>query len=234
MLKMAIVASIGLCIASVCQNSAVPTQGNTANASQALTPQQKERLRTMDQEQAAFRSGGFRAAAAVNGHFVASTETHTWMGYSLPQLVQASHLIVLGTADSNHCSITRDGQKIVTEYRIQVNQVYKGKASAGQTIIVALPGGKVEFEDGTTAELITPHFRKMENGRQYVLFLEERHPLGGEGYTLTGLQQGLFSFSPDGSTVVSHALPVDSIYKETNNEGAPLFLKILRELTASR
>jgi hypothetical protein len=34
-----------------------------------------------------------------------------------------------------------------------------------------LPGGRVQFEDGSDAETITPGFRKMQTGNTYVLFL---------------------------------------------------------------
>lgn len=192
-----------------------------------------ERAADRGREIEAMRSGGFRAAASVHGHFLATTDPDTRIMYTLPQLVEASTLVVIGTPERNHCGITPDGHTITTDYDFKIEQVFKGTVSVGDHIRVGLPGGRVQFEDGTVAEVRTPGFQKMVNGNRYVLFLEPRHPLHGEGYLPTGLRQGLLSFSADGNTMISHAAPGEAIFRTANNQPTPLFLKSLRDLTAN-
>ena len=44
--------------------------------------------------------------------------------------------------------------------------------SVGDTISVAISGGKIVFEDGTSADLRSGEFRLPESGERYVFFLQ--------------------------------------------------------------
>jgi hypothetical protein len=51
-------------------------------------------------------------------------------------------------------------------------------------VTVKVPGGKVIFPDGTSAEVRTPWFKWMENRHTYVLFLTAEGD--GTAYVTTG------------------------------------------------
>jgi hypothetical protein len=108
-----------------------------------------------------------------------------------------------------------------------MQEVIKGKVAQSSTITVNLPGGRVEFEDGTSAEIRTPGFRKMENGKTYVLFLRE-NKAEGDAFILVGGQQGLFEIPADGSGVNPHGLTVDDVVKQNKDKDVNSFLKEIR------
>jgi hypothetical protein len=96
----------------------------------------------------------------------------------------------------------------------------KGSLSTGDTVNVVVPGGKVVFEDGTSAELKTPDMEQMEGGKTYVLFLSPRKDAAG-GFGLTGLGQGLFELPRDKTGVRPQGHRSDVVQKhkgETEEE----------------
>jgi hypothetical protein len=95
--------------------------------------------------------------------------------------------------------MSADEKDIFISYTVSVEDVVKGRIRGGDTITVNLPGGKVHFPNNTTAEVQTVWFKKMLNGRKYILFLDQLADKAG--YLTTGGAQGVFEIPDDGSGV---------------------------------
>jgi len=63
-----------------------------------------------------------------------------------------------------------EGELISTDYEVVINENIKGGLTKGRTITVSLPGGSIEFDDGTSAEVRTPQFEHVNPGGDCVLF----------------------------------------------------------------
>lgn len=95
---------------------------------------------------------------------------------------------------------------------------------------MSLPGGKVRFADGSTAEIRTAWFKKMQNGKTYALFLS---PGSGSGFVTTGEAQGLFEIPTtegDQSVKTHSGIPRDSVGKYQGTD-VKTFLRELRQAT---
>ncbi|HYX71186.1 MAG TPA: hypothetical protein VE732_00325, partial [Nitrososphaera sp.] len=101
---------------------------------------------------------------------------------------------------------------ITTEYQINVNEVIKGNLLPDEKLNLSLPGGTVVFEDGTSAEIKTPGFEGLENGKTYVFFLSTKK---GAAYSFvaTGGVQGLFELPADKSGVKPKGHDSDLVQK---------------------
>jgi hypothetical protein len=87
----------------------------------------------------------------------------------------------------------------------------------------------VHFSDGTSAEVRTPWFKKMQEGTTYLLFLNQ--PALGQPFVTTGAAQGLFEIpTTQGSRVVKTHTGIlkDPIWKY-NGMDVKAFLKEVRQ-----
>jgi hypothetical protein len=178
----------------------------------------------------AARSGGLREAARIQGDYVATLNTSSWVKHDVQSLAKGSMAVVIGSALENVCNLSPDGRQITTDYKVRVEEVLKGNVQLGDVISVSLPGGRVLFEDGTSAEIVTPTFIKMENGKGYILFLSDRGSVT-ESFSVTGGSQGLFEILGDGSVkpLGNVSDPIARKYgRETEARG---FLKEARQMT---
>lgn len=179
---------------------------------------------------AALRREGLRGAAKIKGNYVQTFDPHPdWLSFDLEKLTQKSEAVVLGVAVKNRCDITPDGQLVMTEYDVVVQEVLKGNIRQGDSIKVALVGGKVMFEDGATAEIVTPGFKKMVNGKTYALYLS-LYPIRSPVYDLTAGPQGMLELLHDGSSVISQARETDPVKKQVKDKDKKTFLKEARRL----
>jgi hypothetical protein len=134
----------------------------------AETPQETTRMR---QREAASR-GGLQAAAAVTGVYVDSVGlASSALPASLSELVAVSHLVVTADIESNSCILTLDGHSIVTVMSMRVASTLKRDSSVQDSFTLVVPGGKVSFADGSTAELRPRGFAFPHPGVRYLLFL---------------------------------------------------------------
>jgi hypothetical protein len=180
----------------------------------------------------ALRRGGLREAAKLKGHYVGEFDPHwdfSQLGVEL--LTKNSALVIIGTPTKQLAGrLTPDGQVILTDYEVKVQETIKGGIEPGRTITVSLVGGRVVFEDGTSAELKTPSFEHMKTGGTYTLFLTESvsadTPPGG--YTLTGGPQGLVEIV-ENTRVKSHGRATDPIAQESKDKDKDTFLKEVRK-----
>lgn len=177
----------------------------------------------------AIRRGGLREAARLKGHYVGRVNTSRWLKYELETLVKNSVGIVVGTPVGRNTQLSPSGNLITTTYKIEVRQTMKGKFPAGDTVDVVLPGGKVVFEDGTSAELKTPDLKQMEGGRTYLIFLSPQKDV--PGFSLTGGGQGLFELPRDKSGVKPHGHRSDAVQKH-KNEAVEDFLERVKAAVA--
>lgn len=149
----------------------------------------------------------------------------------LSELTAHSAAVVIATAAQNVCRLSADGKSITIDYLMSVQYAYKGNLQEGNAITVSLPGGHVAFADGTTAEIRTPWFKKMQSGVTYLLFLSPGDRSGD--YVTTGGAQGLFEIptDPHNRKVKTHTgLLKDPMWKYQNMDVRD-FLKEVRQAT---
>ena len=175
------------------------------------------------------RRDGLRGAAKLKGHYVADFDPHWDFGaFDIESLTKNSAAVIVAVAGRNLGGhLTEDGQMILTNFEVIVRENIKGDIIEGSTVIVSLPGGRVQFEDGTTAELRTPTFEHLKTGGSYTFFLGEAENVPGV-YTPTGGPQGLVELSDNGS-VKSHGRDRDPIAKQAKDMDKQTFLKDVRE-----
>ena len=143
-------------------------------------------------------------------------------------LTKNSAAVIVGTMTRKLDSrLASEGQLIFTDYEVTVQERIKGEVAAGAHITVSLPGGRVEFEDGTSAELTTPKFEHMKTGGTYTLFLSESSN-APNGFTLTAGPQGLVEIV-DNNTVKSHGRPTDPINAQSKDKNKDAFLQEVRK-----
>ena len=170
-----------------------------------------------------------KGKAKQERHFI-QTERPTGPGRyaALSGLAGDSTAVIIGTPQTNMSRLTPDGMNITLDYRVKVEYVYKGALREGDLVTVSLPGGMVKFDDGSTAEVRTPGFRKMQDGKTYALFLT---PKGGGAFVPTGGAQGVFGIPTNSLTraVQVHPLvPNDPMFKY-HEADVKDFLKELRK-----
>lgn len=174
----------------------------------------------------AIRRGGLREAARIRGHYVGIRTTSYSLKYDLESLAAHSGSIIIGNPIDSTAHLSADGQLITTWYRIQIVQALKGKLQPGETVTVSLPGGKLVFEDGTSAEIKTPDLEGMQNGQTYILFLSPMLRERG-AYGVIGGSQGLFEIESKSRRIRPNGHPLDPVQKH-KDQGVDAFLEEIR------
>lgn len=152
---------------------------------------------------------------------------------SLANMVANSQTIVIATTERNVGKLSEDGKVIRTFYTARVDEVLKGHVQPGGKISVSLPGGKVGFPGGATAEVQTPWFKKMVNNKRYLLFLTGKP--NGNTFTTTGGPQGVFEIPADGSGVLSHSGLANDVMREHGGKSAqPFFTEIKKAIKPNK
>jgi hypothetical protein len=149
---------------------------------------------------------------------------------SLAQMVAESESIVIVTTERNVGRMSEDGKTVRTFYRARVEEVLKGHVKSGDNINVSLPGGKVGFPDGSTAEVQTLWFKKMLNNKRYLLFLSGKP--NSDSFTTTGGPQGVFEMGADGG-VLSHSGLTDDVMRQNAGKRNPVFVKEIKDAIAA-
>jgi hypothetical protein len=149
----------------------------------------------------------------------------------LAELAVRSSEVIIGTPVDNVSRLSTDGRTITLDYQVKVDYVYKGTVNQGTTITVRLPGGKLMFDDGSTAEVQTPWFKKMLNGQTYALFLKAGD--GPGNFATVGEAQGLFGIptTGDNQAVSIHTGIKGDAMLKYNNMNVRAFLKEVRRAT---
>jgi hypothetical protein len=150
---------------------------------------------------------------------------------NLAALANHSAAVIIGTPQRNLSVLSRDGNSISLNYAVSVEYVYKGKLQPGNTVTVSLPGGKIKFDDGSTAEVTTHWFKKMQNGKTYALFLQPG--TGNAHFVTTGEAQGVFEIptTQNDRTVKSHSGIQGQTVRKYDGRDVKAFLRELRQVT---
>ena len=176
----------------------------------------------------AYERGGLREVAKLKGIYVAEHNPHwDWGTFDVESLTKISAAVIIGRFTKKLDARIPDRNVIFTDYEVVVDELVKGNIKQADTIVVTLPGGRVFFEDGTSAEQTTPSFQHPLIGRTYTLFLmrEEAVP---SVFFLSGGPQGMFDIE-DSAGVKSHGRPTDPAAVETKGKNRESFMKNVRE-----
>lgn len=138
--------------------------------------------REIDQRrEKAWKEGGLRAAAAVTGTYLLTRSANDLSADSIDFLIQHSPVIVVGRVLANRTWLNARGDLITTDYQVAVEQALKGPARPADRLTVSLPGGKIAFDDGSSAEVRITDMMLPLNDERYVLFLRDtRYEPGSE------------------------------------------------------
>jgi hypothetical protein len=147
---------------------------------------------------------------------------------SLDDLAGAADVIIIGTAKSNISKLSPDEKRITLEYEMVAEKVYKGTLREGDVFTVSLPGGQVMFPDGSTAAVSVPWFRKMQDGKAYLLFLKQE---GEHSFTTVEGPHGLFQIPTDMTSrnVQAHTMIANDPILKYNNMPVMAFLREVRQ-----
>jgi hypothetical protein len=171
------------------------------------------------------RTKGLKEAAKVQGVYVNDLPTASWGKYTLEGLVSHSSVIIVGTPVASASSLADSERRIVTSHKVRVDQILKGKLQQNQVLDVVVPGGKITFEDGTSAEIRTPDLGSIEQNQTYVMFLAPGEP--ADSFGLTGVGQGLFQISTTASFVKPLGSKLDLV-KEYSKETSTSFIRQIK------
>jgi len=201
------------------------------NSSQRL--QEPARQQPSSDDSVALRKAvmreGLRGAAKLRGNYVEEFNPHwDWARFDVEGLTKGSAAVVEGRFTKKlDTRLGSEGMVIYTDYEFSVHELIKGGIKQDETIVVRLPGGRVSFEDGTSAEQTTPTFEHPHIGRAYTLFLMEEAAVPSV-FFLSGGPQGMFDIE-DGGGVKSHGRPDDPAAVETKGKSREAFMNDLRE-----
>ncbi len=173
-----------------------------------------------------------REKAKQQGSFRELQQPKSTKVYSdLADLVNDSAAVMIGTVQKNTPVLSTDSKSLSLDYAITVEYVYKGRIKKGTTVTVRLPGGRIKFEDGSIAEIVTPWFKKMQNGKTYALFLQ---PDGGSSrFITTGEAQGVIEIptTPHDRTVKTHTGLPNHTIRKYDGQDVKIFFRELRQVT---
>lgn len=126
----------------------------------------------------------------------------------LYNLAALSGLVIKGFVESSRPLIgkvergfPKPIETILSDYTFHVVEVFKGASHlVGRDVVVRIPGGRVEFADGTWAEIQVIDFPPPRMQQEFFLFLEG--PGEDEGvYSLTFNRQGAFAVEAPGLVI---------------------------------
>lgn len=161
----------------------------------------KHRLRLAVDDALRKPDGVHQAAKLSGGTFYRSQSyTYGWVLFrTVESLSESCDMAIIGTPVSSESKLINDGREIVTEYQVKVQEPIQGKAQWDEVVTVALPGGKIAFADGTTAQLDVADLPRLQIGHRYVLYLGLAKPL--DIYEPMGGPEGIFELTSDGKVL---------------------------------
>jgi|GEM_PF-2934915 len=148
---------------------------------------------------------------------------------TMPELIQSSTHVIMGTASGNIARLMDDEQTVITDFRIRVNQVFKGNLQQGSYVVVTLPGGAARKSNGNLRVVTARGFKRMNNSLVYVLFLNEDTERPGSLIPVNG-PQGLFEIPNDGTKVKHLGRPLSLPPQDPNDPNIPNRETFLRQL----
>src|ERR1041385_4725883 len=149
--------------------------GNSSRRSQEPSSQ-KEPIDEQRALKEAYQRGGLREVAKLKGGVYVSEHDPHWKygNFDIESLTKNSAAVIVGRFTKKLDARLLDGKTIFTDYEVAVEELVKGDLKQAKTIVVTIPGGRFFFEDGTSAEQLTPKFEQPHIGGAYALFLIEQ------------------------------------------------------------
>jgi hypothetical protein len=139
-------------------------------------------------------------------------------------LTSKSHLIITGQVKALQSKLGPDEDFIFTDCPIKVHRIITNELTdVGDLseIIVQVPGGRVEFENGKFAEVRLPEFwQNPVPGETYVFFLVKSI---GSHFNLVGGPQGLFRINTE-KKIQSQTRPDDVLARLYQGRNMELFV----------
>ncbi len=118
----------------------------------------------------------------------------------LQAAVSESKVIVIGIPVGNECHLSQSGQ-VTTDYKVRIQEVIKGNIQSNTLVSVRVPGGLVAESDDTLLQARARRIRKMQNNRDYILFLKNS-PGGGNAWSPIRGSQGLYEIPVNGTRAI--------------------------------
>lgn len=222
--KRVLVATI-ICLVVAATVSVISTRGSRP-LQQSQSPGQKQ----SNEDALALRDAlrqGLREAAKLKGNYVGEFDPHwDWGLFSIEDLTKNSAAVIVGRFTKKLDPRLIEGKAIYTDYEVAIDELLKGNLKQAKTIVVSLPGGRIHFEDGTSAEQTTPKFEPVKIGRSYTLFLMQEEALPSV-FLLMGGPQGVVDIE-DSSSVRSHGRLEDPGAVEVKGKNRESFLQDVR------
>jgi hypothetical protein len=149
-------------------------------------------------------------------------------------LFRDSATVIVGVVNDSFSQLSTPKQNsIATNYQVSVSSVLKGSIQNGSSVSVLFPGGRLEFDNGTTAEVIRPkYWRVPEVNSSYVFFLKEVKEREGF-FELVGGPQGLFKLSSKGH-IVPQGRADDLLMQKYYKRSVISFLEEISSLSRNR
>lgn len=88
----------------------------------------------------------------------------------LESFAKQSDAVVIGDVIANECHMALNERYITTDYRVRVIESLLGPHATGDEIILSVPGGRLQFPDGTAAQMEVKQFASPLNGDRLVVF----------------------------------------------------------------
>jgi hypothetical protein len=117
---------------------------------------------------------GLEKAADLTGNFTLERELHIFVDPSLSDLLGASSTVVVGTLVFSESRLSEDGDTVYTNYHFTPEIALKSANLSSSEITVTSEGGKVQFRNGSTAEIKTIEWTHLKAGNKYLLCLNQR------------------------------------------------------------
>jgi hypothetical protein len=88
----------------------------------------------------------------------------------LDSLVEQSEAVLVGDLVENRAHLSASGEYITTDFRMRVERSLKGDVLPQSEVVFQVMGGKVVFEDGSSADIQTRGFARPSTGARVVIF----------------------------------------------------------------
>jgi hypothetical protein len=85
-------------------------------------------------------------------------------------MVEGSEVVLVGELVENFAHLSASGEYITTDYRMRVQRSLKGWVLPQSDVVFQVMGGKVVFEDGSSAVIETRGFVRPSTGARVVIF----------------------------------------------------------------
>jgi hypothetical protein len=142
-----------------------------------------------------FALGLFAGVALLLAASIRPAAASVVLALSLEDLTRKSEVIVLGVPTEQQSRRHFDGKLIVTDVSVRVEDVLKGSAKRGQTVVATVLGGKL---DGIALQV--PGEAHLPIGQRLLLFLY-RAPTSGD-LRVVGMSQGVLALTQQGNTTM--------------------------------